>query len=268
MPILSEVNFFVVAHPDDIELFMARSLMSSIREKKETVLVVLTAGDDGKGYQGASESSYWYARNHGHERAVMFLVNNLHNGIKIKKTQPPSARFNNVYLYNLMLPDRPLQKLNGTPRTALSDLESGAVATLNTIDQKFTFTRNQLVQRIFLLFKKHTGLLRIPNLHVTNEGSELASDHLDHHVTTRLAIESFSRVRKRHSRISRYQTYLNEHVDPNFSRAETLLHAATWGIYNACILPHFPALSGRMQTKWLGKQVLTATSDDAQDHPS
>ncbi len=268
MPILSEVNFFVVAHPDDIELFMARSLMSSIREKKETVLIVLTAGDDGKGYQGARESSYWYIRNHGHERAIMFLVNHLHMGIQTKKIRSPSARFNNVYLYNLMLPDRPLQKLNGTPRSALSELESGAVDNLHTIDQKLTLTRNQLVQRIFLLFKKHTGLLRIPNLHVTNEGSDLASDHVDHHVTTRLAIESFLLVRKRQSRISRYQTYLNENVDPNFSMAETLLHAAIWGIYNACILPHYPALSGRMQTKWLGKQVLTATTDDPQDHAS
>lgn len=266
MPILRNVNFFVVAHPDDIELFMAQALIDSIRTKTKTILIVTTAGDDGKGYQEGSTSCYWYLRSLGHEKATMFLVNQLQAGIGKLTSRTPAAQFNNVYLYNLMLPDKALPKLSGRPRTVLSCLEDGTLPSVKTIDGKRGFTRQHLVTELFRLYKKHTSIFETPSIHVTDEGSDLETDHADHHATTRLALESFALLNKRKSRILRYQTYLNEGIEATLTREETLLHAAVWGIYNSHILQHYPGLSGRMQTKYLGKQRLTSISNEHHHH--
>src|SRR5512134_1479094 len=69
------VSIFVVAHPDDWQLFMNPDAFHAMDEPHEkAVFVHVSAGDAGKGV-GGEPTPYYLAREEGALRAIRFMAN-------------------------------------------------------------------------------------------------------------------------------------------------------------------------------------------------
>lgn len=257
MSLIKDTHFFVVAHPDDVELFMFRSLIEVLRKSENVVLITMTAGDDGKGYQEGKANAYWALRNLGHERALKYLIDRIQGGVNEVHKENFGLRCcvaNDVCIYNMMLPDQLLGKKPG--ETCLSALDSGQINALNSLDKLQAYSRLEVIQLLRAIFKKHASYFGKCFLHITSEDLPIEKDHLDHKVVSRWAKEAFSSVESEKNSIVRYQTYMNYESPVNMDYEMNLFHAAIWGIYNSYILESYPDLSGRRQLPYIGKQYM------------
>lgn len=254
MQLLKNTHYFMVAHPDDVELFMFKGLLDALRNGEKVVLMVLTAGDDGQGYQpDEGEKAYWFLRNLGHQRAIEFLAHRINGEINFKSRSksPNYHHINNIYLYNFLIPDQYVNQKNQL--TFLSELFAGGRKNITTIDEKITYTKRNLFEAILELCKKHKSYFE-NFLHITDETADLSVDHIDHRVVSLLGIDVFKQMNIPEENFIRYQTYQNYKKPINLSEQETHLHAAVWGIYNSFLLERYQNLSGPLQINYLGKQ--------------
>jgi LmbE family N-acetylglucosaminyl deacetylase len=114
-------SFYFVAHPDDIELFMARQAWSDVKVGAKVVFIVTTAGDGGRGDGTISTVSdarnYASSRQTGHEAALKYWFglrggsvgvtsnSNVTIGGKTLLRQAIGGFGSNVIMYNLRLAD-------------------------------------------------------------------------------------------------------------------------------------------------------------------
>lgn len=255
MSLANTTHFFVVAHPDDIELFMFNELVAAIQNNHRIILVVVTAGDDGKGYQNGAVDAYWALRNLGHQKAIQYLIDRLKGAAPekiIDKFGHEVLQVNNVYMYNLMLPDQ----LNKMGNTILSSFDAGEFDFVYSINQKIKYAKNDLNQLLVDIFNAHKDIFGKTFLHITDENMDVKNDHVDHQIVSKWAIKAFANINGKSDAIYRYQTYLNYQAPINLDYPITFLHAAIWAIYNNYILQGYPELSGRRQLPYIGKQYL------------
>ncbi len=235
---------------------MFKSLADAVANNQPVVIIVLTAGDDNKGYQEGKPDAYWYLRHHGHEVALTFLVSRLQKKVRVDRLNSKHAptKVNNLYMYNLMLPDGLLRK--GDRWTYLSELVSDSGKRITSVDGQFSYDKVELVENLTRIFIEHRS--RGGNyLHVTDENLDQERDHQDHKITSALAIEAFLCCWQETRHIYRYQTYANHDKDVNIEKRLVMLHAATWGIYNCFLVDGYQELSGARQLDYLGKQYQT-----------
>ena len=71
---VNRTSFYIAAHPDDIELFMARNAWDEIEKNgAKVVFIVFSAGDDGNGESpNGNCESFYHARELAHIDAVNF----------------------------------------------------------------------------------------------------------------------------------------------------------------------------------------------------
>ncbi|MEH6764908.1 MAG: discoidin domain-containing protein [Aequorivita antarctica] len=137
-------SVYVVAHPDDWQLFMNPNAYHSIKGANEKVIFLhVTAGDGG----GGSSSSYYLAREEGSLRAIRFMSNTYTNvgalGNNMNQTtvtvnghQLLKFSYRNAVAYFLRLPDGDYSG-NGYPlnnNESLEKLYNGSITGISAID--------------------------------------------------------------------------------------------------------------------------------------
>ena len=246
-------SVFVVAHPDDIELFMFKSLYKAIKERDKITILVLTTGDDQKGYQNNIPDAYWRLRVNGQIKALKFLTHRIHGIIKNEEHSESDlirSNFNGISIINLMLPDD-LTSTKNTHTTKLAELYSNKIDHIKTIHKVKNYTKPQLISKLSELIHEKNNFSKNTYLHITSLSNK--DDHQDHGVASNLALEASKNIILKENTIF-YQTYKNKDEAINFSTEEIILHSAVWGIYNSQIQSTYPDLSGRLQLPYLGKQ--------------
>jgi hypothetical protein len=155
----SSVSFYVVAHPDQWQLFMGVKACGDIMSKgtngpgRKVVIIYTTAGDES--CSGAPLNvPYYLARRDGANRCVEFFADQTSNhelwtsgddtttGHRILRTQ-----YKNVTCYHLKLtggcPDK------GFMGQSLQDFHSGTIPAITAVDSSASYTRwSDLVQTV------------------------------------------------------------------------------------------------------------------------
>ena len=143
-------SVYVVAHPDDWQLFMNPNAYHSIKGVNEKVIFIHTTAGDGGG--GAS-NNYYLAREEGSLRALRFMSNTFTNqgapGSNMNKTtvtvnghQLLKFSYRNAVAYFLRLPDGDYRGTGypGTNGESLLKLVNGSINSISAIDGTATYS--------------------------------------------------------------------------------------------------------------------------------
>jgi LmbE family N-acetylglucosaminyl deacetylase len=259
---------FIVAHPDDIELFMNRNVAGDLAAGAHSVFIVTTAGDAGNGNKGLNLHGvpYYRARLNGHEAALRFLQGS--NGNALEKTRYSTevigqyaiekASFGNVVIYNLNLPDGNMDGsgFSGTGNQSLRRLLDGRIATIASVDGKNTYTLSGLktvVQNLISINHKASPAVWV---NIQDHDAQLnPGDHVDHMSTGELVSSALHQRPYSCINMAHFQDYSIAGLPENMSVEEKNLHVGTWGALNAGLIN-----SGNYPTwepghnSWLGRQ--------------
>lgn len=199
--IADELRVFLVAHPDDWQLFMGEFAFDALsRPQGATVIISLTAGDQGRGHL------YAEAR----EQAMLASIHRAISSPLSSKAEESGEFFaaqgkpilyyqiGPAYAYFLRLPDGGItgQGLDAHHSASLFKLIKGEIATIRSIDAApVEYTKDDLTQAIAAIFARHGGVNLA--LHLLDSGTIHAPEHSDHFSAFHLGINSldFTKVK-------------------------------------------------------------------------
>ncbi len=199
------LDAFVVAHPDDWQLFMGDVAAQAMRGEGGTTFIYLTAGDAGRA------ASYWEAREQGALASVAFALGIAPPDVKggaggaqfpVECAETPFADYSvrqckigPIASYFLRLPDG---NLNGegfaaTGARSLMQLEAGATTSLARVDLNGSLKAwPGVVAVVRAILRLEAGASRAAGHQVRLHASDPDTafnprDHADHRATGRLA---------------------------------------------------------------------------------
>lgn len=240
-PPVPTLSVFVVAHPDDWQLFMNPDAYHAMNEAHEkAVFVHVTAGDAGLGL-GGTPTPYYLAREEGALRAIRFLANAVNPASALgTNTMPESVdraghlvarhSYANAVAYFLRLHDGKI--VNGDDAVehplALDRLRLGTSAEAKAIDDSARYAgwADFLATLEAIIASERTPGTAL-NLHIAelDEGRN-PGDHPDHRAVA-FAMEEVA-ARLPCARVSRHEEYATRDRAINVTGTDYLVDVGTW----------------------------------------
>jgi hypothetical protein len=240
-PPTPSLSVFVVAHPDDWQLFMNPAAFHAMDEQHEkAVFVHVTAGDAGKGL-GGEPTPYYLAREEGALRAIRFMANAAHATAALGADTRPEAvdraghrvirhTYANSVAYFLRLHDGLIVKGEEFIEhpLALQRLRTGAAAEAKAIDDSARYTGwSDVVATLEAVIASELAPGTSLDLHIAElDEKRNPGDHNDHRAVA-LAMEEIS-ARLPCARVTRHQEYATRDRKPNVKGVDYLIDAGTW----------------------------------------
>lgn len=235
------VSIFVVAHPDDWQLFMnpdAFHAMDAPNEK--AVFVHVSAGDAGQG-TGGEPTPYYLAREEGALRAIRFMANAVNANAAlgtdsrpavVERAGHPVARhtYANAIAYFLRVHDG--LELIGTQYQehplSLQRLRSGASTETRAIDGSTRYAGwNDFVATLEAVVRSELVPGAALNLHIAElDEKRNPGDHIDHRAVA-FAMEEIA-ARLPCARVSRHEEYATRNREPNVTGTDYMIDVGTW----------------------------------------
>jgi hypothetical protein len=235
------LSVFVVAHPDDWQLFMNPAAFHAMNEPHEkAVFVHVSAGDAGRGV-GGEPTPYYLAREEGALRAIRFMANAANATAALgadTKPQPVEraghrvARhtYANAVAYFLRIHDGNIVNGNDFQEHPLSlqRLRSGASPETKAIDDSARYVGwSDFVAALEAVVKSELAPGTELNLHIAElDEKRNPGDHHDHRAVA-FAMEEVA-TRLPCARVSRHQEYATRDRRVNVRGADYLIDAGTW----------------------------------------
>lgn len=226
------LDIFIHAHPDDIELFMGIAAKKAIDNNHKVVMLLATAGDGGRKNQLLESKSgnlvrYPEARLLAHDAAIKHLVGSNADPILgyhiINGHILAEDNFGNqVYSYNLMLPDG--YRGVGFAENdfeALEKLYFGKIKTIKSIDNNVYRSLDDLKNTIASLLSQHIATSQKITFHIP-EFDEIKNKgaHSDHFHVSKLMMDLFSEkafIKEGEVEVRLYSDYINASKPINVS---------------------------------------------------
>jgi LmbE family N-acetylglucosaminyl deacetylase len=235
------LSVFVVAHPDDWQLFMNPDAFHAMDEPHEkAVFVHVSAGDAGKG-MGGDPTPYYIAREEGALRAIRFMANAANATAALgADTRPETVEraghkvarhtYANAVAYFLRIHDGNIVNGNDYQEHPLSlqRLRSGASAGTQAIDDSARYAGwSDFVATLEALVVSELAPGTALNLHIAelDEGRN-PGDHPDHRAVAFAMEEVASRLPC--ARVSRHEEYATRNRRPNVTGTDYMIDAGTW----------------------------------------
>jgi LmbE family N-acetylglucosaminyl deacetylase len=261
-------SFYVVAHPDDMELFMSASAIADFasRPEEKKVFVVMTAGDGGKGINGGLNGlPLWRARQDGHENAVMFLqsLTGSHSGKLVRGRAQLGARAlqrtsfgDNAIMYSLLLPDGNLNGAGfpGTGNQSLAQLLSGKIASMRAIDGS-AYSKADLVDLLSHLISYEAPADPVIWVNIQDpDPIRNPGDHSDHYATGQLLTEILGNSAFGCAQIAKYRGYA---ISGNklVLNDNTMAQVAMFGALNIGLIAGGQGNEWESHNRWVGRQM-------------
>jgi LmbE family N-acetylglucosaminyl deacetylase len=235
------LSVFVVAHPDDWQLFMnpaAFHAMNGLHEK--AVFVHVSAGDAGRGV-GGEPTPYYLAREDGALRAIRFMANAVNATAALGTDTKPEAveraghkvashTYANAVAYFMRVHDGNIVNGNDFQEHPLSlqRLRSGASAETKAIDDSARYAGwSDFVATLDAVIASELAPGAALNLHIAelDEGRN-PGDHPDHRAVA-FAMEEIA-ARLPCARVNRHQEYATRDRRPNVTGEDYLIDVGTW----------------------------------------
>jgi hypothetical protein len=195
----TSVSYYIIAHPDDWQLFMGVNAFNDIipgnTESGTKVVLIYTTAGEANCYGMGVDTGYYLARQTGANRSVQFCADiysphgvqsssvvNIHgiNDHNILRFQ-----YKNVTSYFLRLPDGCLHTVHDN----LKQLHDGTISSINTMDGSTTYTSyNDLIATLQTIIDQENA--QIPEVWINApdwDESINPGDHPDHLQTGVLA---------------------------------------------------------------------------------
>lgn len=262
----AHASIFIAAHPDDVQHLMGRNAANDVINGYPTVIVLLTAGDAGKGAAIAENRKaipYYRARLNAHEATIQFWQSftpgaspaaKAYNAVPgvVRSTEVLASQnvekisMGNVTLYNFNLPDG-----------RLSDLEQYRVGSLASVTGSSTFTLAALRQALRDIIKRtHAG---VPTINANYQDYDSAGDHPDHAATGRIVYWALNDPQfPGYTCIYQnlYQGYNAGNYGDTMNAYDRTLHAATLGVLNGALVANGNASTwDAFHINFIGKMV-------------
>ena len=235
------VSVFVVAHPDDWQLFMNPAAFHAMNESHEkAVFVHVSAGDAGRGVTG-EPTPYYLAREEGALRSIRFMANAANATAALgADTKPETVErgghkvarhsYANAVAYFLRVHDGNIVNGNDFQEHPLSlqRLRSGASAETKAIDGSARYAGwSDFVATLEAVIASELAPGTALNLHIAELDERLnPGDHADHRAVA-FAMEEIA-ARLPCARVSRYQEYATRDRKPNVTGENYLVDVGTW----------------------------------------
>jgi hypothetical protein len=235
------LSVFVVAHPDDWQLFMNPAAFHAMNEPHEkAVFVHVSAGDAGRGL-GGMPTPYYLAREEGALRAIRFMANAIDASAALGADTKPEAvdraghpvarhSYANAVAYFLRIHDGNI--VNGDQSQehplSLQRLRSGASAETKAIDDSARYAGwSDFVATLEAVVRSELAAGTALNLHIAElDEKRNPGDHHDHRAVA-FAMEEVA-VRLPCARVTRHQEYATRDRRPNVSGVDYMIDAGTW----------------------------------------
>jgi hypothetical protein len=196
----SSISFYVVAHPDDWELFMGVNAFRDIGAapdsgRRKIVIIYTTAGESNCNGNGkAPDKGFYFSRQDGANHAIQFCSDIysphskwLDTTITINGSTAhniAARQYKNVNSYYMRLPDGCWEAKAGT----LSKLCSGTIDSLQAIDRSTTYHGHEdLVLTVRNIVQRESADISSISIHASEWDSSInPRDHPDHVATGKL----------------------------------------------------------------------------------
>lgn len=172
-----QVTYFVVGDADDWQLFMSNQLVSDLDAGGKTIVITLTAGDEGNGFStfNGSSTAYYIAKERAAVASAKFVGDFMNTPYPLTYAIPNAQTVaiggknivkyvygsgaGSVVNYFLRLPDGGATGTGfpGTGNNSLKKLKDGAITSLASIDGANTYTWAQLVSTIYAIIFAEKG---------------------------------------------------------------------------------------------------------------
>lgn len=235
------LSVFVVAHPDDWQLFMNPAAFHAMNEPHEkAVFVHVSAGDAGRGVTG-EPTPYYLAREEGALRAIRFMANAANATAALgADTKPETVErgghkvarhtYANAAAYFLRVHDGNIVNGNDYQEHPLSlqRLRSGASAETMAIDGSARYAGwSDFVATLEAVIASELAPDTALNLHIAElDERRNPGDHPDHRAVA-FAMEEIA-ARLPCARVRRYEEYATRDRKPNVTGENYLIDVGTW----------------------------------------
>jgi LmbE family N-acetylglucosaminyl deacetylase len=235
------LSVFVVAHPDDWQLFMNPAAFHAMNEAHEkAVFVHVSAGDAGRGV-GGEPTPYYLAREEGALRAIRFMANAVDPTAALGADTRPEAveraghtvarhTYANAVAYFLRIHDGNIVNANDSREHPLSlqRLRSGASAETMAIDGSTRYSGwNDFVGTLEAVVASELAPGAVLHLHIAElDERRNPGDHPDHRAVA-FAMEEVA-ARLPCARVSRHQEYATRERRFNVAGVDYMIDAGTW----------------------------------------
>ncbi|GAA4458620.1 hypothetical protein GCM10023092_27200 [Rurimicrobium arvi] len=196
----NSVSFFVVAHPDDWQLFMGKHAneVAGIPSRK-MVFIYVTAGDAGAGnsIRDMGKIPYFMAREFAAMKSTIFLCQSVSDSNRdsysitaVNSHSIVVRRYKNTVSYYLRLPDGGVEAQG---QHALKKLYKNQITTLNSVDNQNQYTGWQdIVETISSIIRTETaGITDLKEINMPDiAGTRNNGDHVDHYMAGVLALSA------------------------------------------------------------------------------
>lgn len=258
-----KISFFIVAHPDDIELFMGREARHRITDspKQKKVFVVLTAGDANRKNKKKifRKITWWEAREKAHTQAISSWNNHQDpiietevkiNTRKISKTTIGTA----IILYNLRLTD-------ADKNTSLDDLLHKKSSSIFDLVYNQAYTLIDIQQTLLEIIYKESKDTEEASFHIMDESYDRnPNDHKDHKATSLLFREIYTKIDLPKKSLNGYLTYHINTKPINLEGEDKLKSFETWEIMaNELDSNGYKRNDDKHHMQWVGKEYKSYT---------
>jgi LmbE family N-acetylglucosaminyl deacetylase len=235
------LSVFVVAHPDDWQLFMNPAAYHAMNEAHEkAVFVHVSAGDAGK-VLGGHPTPYYLAREEGAMRAIRFLANAVNANAALGADSRPEAvdraghpiarhAYANTVSYFMRIHDGNIVTGDQSQEHPMSlrRLRSGATPETRAIDGSAHYAGwNDFVATLQAVVTSELAPGATLNLHIAElDEKRNPGDHHDHRAVA-FAMEEVA-LRLPCARVTRHQEYATNKRRPNVRGTDYMIDAGTW----------------------------------------
>ena len=210
----SGTHFFIIAHPDDWQLFMGEYAFDVIHSAPTKVVIISTdAGDGGK------DTAYWQTREKagiGSVRSVLGFSltdgdpSEVQDTVVVNGAKIAHRSLRNVSMYFFRLPDGD-DTGEGTAfgkYQSMLKLYDGQIDSITSLDGTNTYTKDSLGKAITAIVQKeYPSPKNSVALYILDPGSERKYSHSDHLVTQFYARDSFSGLQSSNCKTRAFRDY-------------------------------------------------------------
>jgi len=220
---VNAVHFFIVAHPDDWQLFMGEYASDVILSKtNKVVIVMLDAGDEDRG------TAYWQAREKGSLASIRSLfgwdfftpnAGEISESVSLLTYNVPVVRMKNTASYFFRLPDGGL-KGGGYPsghQESLLKLWEGNIPSITSLDGVNTYSLADLQNTLRTLIETEAVGNANFSFYLLDSGTKKNFGHSDHFASAQIARAALSPLSRSRCLLHAFEDYRIRYKTPNLS---------------------------------------------------
>ena len=254
----SHSSVFVVAHPDDIELFMGREARHQIIEQPhiKKIFIVLSAGDANRKNRKKPfrEITWWKAREYAHTQAIRYWDEYRHAAIE-SEVEINDRRFfkveigPSIVLYNFRMTD-------ADKTTSLDKLVQGKSQHIFDLSYHQAYSLQDIENILFALIEQETQHIRSANFYIMDESYDRnPQDHKDHKATSEIFRRIYPKFNLENKNLYGYLTYFIKDKEINLQDEDREKSFATWTVIADELERHgYKRNDDPHHMQWVGKE--------------